>query len=70
MIEGLNQDAQLRLQLVLKGLPEFTRRVASAEDMLGVDMPKAISETNEALVELDRAFDKAACAHPWRLVRG
>lgn len=62
MIEGLNQDAQLRLQLVLKGLPEFTRGVASAEDMLGVDMPKAIGETHEALIELDRAFDKAAKA--------
>lgn len=62
MIEGLNQDAQLRLQLVLKGLPEFTRGVASAEDMLGVDMPKAIGETHEALIELDRAFDRAAKA--------
>jgi TP901 family phage tail tape measure protein len=62
VIEGLNQDAQLRLKLVLEGLPAFTRGVANAEDMLGVDMPKAIGETHEALIELDRAFDKAAKA--------
>lgn len=62
MIEGLNQEAELRLKMVLEGLPALKRGVAEAEDMLGADMPKAIGETEQALIDLDRAFDRAAKA--------
>lgn len=59
MIEGLNQDAQLRLKFVLDGLDNFRRGVAQVQDDLGSDMPKAIGETEQALIDLDKAWKKA-----------
>lgn len=54
VIEGLNQDAQLRLKSVLDGLDNFRRGVAQVQDDLGSDMPKAIGETEQALLDLDK----------------
>jgi TP901 family phage tail tape measure protein len=59
VIEGLNQDAQLRLKFVLDGLDNFRRGVAQVQDDLGSDMPKAIGETEQALIDLDKAWRKA-----------
>lgn len=60
VIEGLNQDAQLRLKFVLDGLDNFRRGVAQVQDDLGSDVPKSIGETEQALIDLDKALRKSA----------